>query len=389
MSKSRPKVFYPSYACLILLFAGVSLLQIVPFPELFIKIISPNTFLLYQQYLPKSEAINFYSIALYAFPVKMEIVKMVCYSTIFLITLNLFNSKKQLKRAFLMVILWGLFLCFCGIMKKYFIIDKETLNSFGTFGNRNHFSGYMLMIAPLAIGYALHCRNKAKKIIFSFIASLICASIFLSLSRGGTISLVLSLLLMGLFFKDKRFNKERSIVLSVVLVLGIFFVLIAGINPAIEKFSLLGQGARGRLEIVKDSIEMFRSFPIFGVGNGNFSYIFPIYKKFVSSAHYFYAHNDYLQLILENGLLGVFFYLGFFCFVLKEIITKLAARNDPFVKNMVSGGLCGLFGVMIHSVFEFNFHIPAISFLFLFVLALIYKCVNTHFDPVKNNLESR
>lgn len=354
-------------------------------PKLFLRIVSPAAFSLYEKYLPQGNDVNFYTIALYPLPAKTEIIKFINYLTVFIVAINLVSMKKQFKRFFLLIIFWGLCLCFYGLIRNYFIFNGEVINSFGVFGNKNHFAGYMLMVAPLSVGYAMYCRNGAKKVILSLIASFICASIFLSLSRAATVSLLFSLLLMGMLIKGKWSDGKKEVILAAIAALGMVFVLIAGINPVLHKFSFLWQGLWKRLIVADSFLGMIKDFPLFGIGSGNFSYLFPIYRKFISPVHYYYMHNDHLQLIAETGLLGGFFYFSFLYLILKDIFLKLKVRRDPFVTNMVLGGFCGLMGVIVHSFFEFDFHIPAISFLFWLILGLVYKCVNTHFIANMNS----
>ncbi|MEM7816908.1 MAG: hypothetical protein QXZ20_03270, partial [Candidatus Aenigmatarchaeota archaeon] len=138
---------------------------------------------------------NFSTLSIYPLVTKIEIIKFISFVSAFFLILNIFEKKEQFKRAVLIIIFLGLVLSFYGLIKKYFILEKEITGSFSTFGSRNSFAGYMLMVASLAIGYTLTYQDKAKKLIFSFISAILCASIFLSLSRAGSLSLIFSLLL--------------------------------------------------------------------------------------------------------------------------------------------------------------------------------------------------
>jgi len=275
---------------------------------------------------------------------------------------------------FVIIIIWGAALSFYGLVKRYFILSgKETL-SFSTFGNRNHFSGYMVMIAPLCIGYALSCRDWAKKIVFWFLGSIIAGSILLSFSRGGVLSLVFSFILLAGLTRKGWTRKEKVFTAAALLSFIIFFIFLFGLGPLKNKFSYFWPGLFNRLRIAQDSLRAVKDFPFFGVGLGNFSRVFPIYKSFITPGVYYkYLHNDYLQLLLEAGSVASLFCFIFFYKTFKEILTKLRQRKDPFFKGLVLGGVCGLFGLLLHSCFDFNFHVPATAFLFWFILGLIYK----------------
>jgi len=176
--------------------------------------------------------------------------------------------------------------------------------------------------------------------------------------------------------------KEKYWTIGIVAVLATILVLIAGTGPIEKRFFYLWQDRYVqaiRWFMVKDSVKMVRDFPLFGVGWGNFQYIFTLYRKIIYNRYVVHLHNDHLQLIIETGLIASFFYFSFLFKIFKDILTKLKTRKDPLVKSLAMGGICGLLGVMLHSIVDFNFHIPAIAILFWLILGLTYKLVNTHF----------
>ncbi|MBU2265653.1 MAG: O-antigen ligase family protein, partial [Candidatus Omnitrophica bacterium] len=320
------------------------------------------------------------TLGFYVPAVKRELFRAICFFLLFLITLNLVNEKKQCQRLILVIIFFGLGLSFYGVVNKFFILNKDIAHTFSTFGNRNNFSGYMIMVVPLTVGYALSCRQKAKKFLFGFIAALISASVLLSLSRAGSLSLFFSLFLMFILAKREKTHFKAYWLFPAVFAMGAIFIFMAGVGPIQERFGLFGSGLSGRIGLAKDSLGLVKDFPIFGIGWGNFQYLFTFYKQFVSTAHYYYLHNDHLQLVVEIGLIAASAYFYFLYRLFKDIFGQLEKRHDLFVKNIVIGGVSGTLGVFVHSFVEFNFHIPAILFLFWFILGLVYKCVYTHFE---------
>jgi O-antigen ligase len=377
------KLNYPSCGFLIIAFLFLVILQLLPIPSALLKIISPKTHFIYERYLSAVDFLRLHSLSFYSLLTKEELIKFIAFLIVFFVPLNVFAKKRQFKRAFFTIIFLGLTLAFYGVAKKYFILGKATTESFSTFGNRNHYAGYMVMVAPLAISYAIYCENKFKRVIFSFIGVIICASIFLSLSRAGSLSLLFSLLIMVLvMIKEKRL-KNTFWIIGISILLAALLASIAGIAAIEERFTQFWQGLSVRGEVVRDSLSMVKDFPLFGIGWGNFRYVFPLYQKFAISPNYYkYLHNDHLQLIVEVGLVGAALYFAFLFKVFWEIFAKLKNRHDYFTKSFVLGGLCGLLAVIFHSFFDFNFHIPAISFLFWLMLGLVYKCVHTHFHSM-------
>jgi len=373
------KIIYPEGSIFIIIFIIITLFQLIPLPYIFLKIISPKTAEFYRDYLPDFTSSGLYPLSLYALPVKQELIKFISFFAIFIIALNTIKRKEQFERLFLIIIIWAATLSLYGVIRKYFILEKEISNSFSVFGNRNHFTAFMEMAVPLTLGYSLYCRDKFKKLLFGFIGTVISLSIFLSLSRGGSLSLIFSLALMVYLLKRDWVIQEKYWVLGAGCILMVILLSTVGLDPIKHRFNLLHEGISQRLVIVQDSFRIIKDFPFLGVGWGNFQFVFPSYRTFFSRGYYFYSHNDYLQLIVETGLIGFSFFFLFIFSVIRSIFKQLGTRKDPFTRSMVIGGLCGLFGVLMHSLVDFNFHITAVSFLFWLLLGLVYKCVFTGF----------
>ncbi|MDD5070232.1 MAG: O-antigen ligase family protein, partial [Candidatus Omnitrophica bacterium] len=136
-----------------------------------------------------------------------------------------------------------------------------------------------------------------------------------------------------------------------------------------------------RLDILKDSLKMFKDYPIFGVGWGNFHYLFSQYRTFIGRAEYYRMHNELLQIVLETGILGGFFFLSFLFLTLKKIIQKTLTRHDPFTRNIVFSGIAGILGLIIHSCSELDFHVPAIVIVLWIFLGIFYRCAFTKLEP--------
>ena len=202
------KLIFPAHIYLLIIFTAIIIFQIIPLPGYLIKIISPKTSLLYKQYADFSD-FSFHHLSLYGFSTKQEIIHFISLIIAFIIAINIFIDKRQFERMILIIIFLSLALALYGITKKYFILGKEATGSFSTFGNKNHFADYMVMVVSLTTGYALSCRNKFKKFIFSFIGAIIAASIFLSLSRAGALSFIFSFSEFLMYFCKFLFTKKE------------------------------------------------------------------------------------------------------------------------------------------------------------------------------------
>ncbi|MDD5194301.1 MAG: O-antigen ligase family protein [Candidatus Omnitrophica bacterium] len=373
------KIILPSAISLMAFFLLLVVFQLLPLPSFLATLFSPKGTVLTRAYLGSTSLFNLSQITIYPFNTKQELIKYICFFSIFFVSLNTIQEKKQFERLFSVIIVWAAILCLYGIIQRYFVLERIDTSSFSVFGNKNYFAGYMCLIAPLAIGYTLACHNHFKKITFGFLSALISASVFISLSRAASLSLVLSFFIFLLLLATSGKNKAHLWGVLVVALLALGLVTIVGFEALRFHFLLFEGGLRERLSLSADALGIVKDFPVMGVGLGNFHLIFTIYKISTIRGFFYNLHNDHLQLIIETGLLGAFFYFSFLFKIFKDTLTHVKLRQDPFVKNIAIGGLCGCWGLLVHSFADFNFHIPATVFLFWLILGLINKCVYVHF----------
>jgi len=263
----------------------------------------------------------------------------------------------------------------------------------GTYVNRNHFAGFIEMIWPLALGYALSMgiwRKGHTKSLFSsemlnfqllFVLAIIIMllALLLSRSRGGIIGGTIGLLtFLGLV---QTTNKGFPPLLRVMLGVIAFFLLIygftIGFTPIIERFLKIGV-SDGRLDLWQYGFAIFKGHPL-GIGLGNTPDVLAVYRVAdVSPLRQVYLHNDYLQLLVETGILGfIMIVSGGLIFLWKSIlrIRRLTPQQDAFRFFIAIGALSGVISVMVHSFFDFNLQIPANCFYFVLLIGVVYACV--------------
>jgi len=129
---------------------------------------------------------------------------------------------------------------------------------------------------------------------------------------------------------------------------------------------LTNAAVASRLAIARDALRMVRNRPIAGWGLGLFPIIYPQYRSFSTDLLVNQAHNDYLQALVETGILGFACVLWFIGNLYLSGIRNL--RTHPSIAAApVLGPLVGCTGIFVHSLSDFNLHIPANAALF-FVL---------------------
>ncbi|MCX5696773.1 MAG: O-antigen ligase family protein [Candidatus Omnitrophica bacterium] len=204
---------------------------------------------------------------------------------------------------------------------------------FFPFVTPNILAGYLAMTIPLA----LLNRYKTFALLPLFLA------LFLTKSLGGLLSAFLAL---SAYFYLKGKIEKRGIILltSLLLIIGIVFGLrwITGKQHIHPIFS-----ATMRLGYWQDTLKIIGSYPLTGVGLGNFN---------LPQARY--AHNSYLQLWAETGVLGITSFLWLIFVIFKGAILRL--KNSSEIKqNAALLAACSAF--LAHNFIDFSFFLPEVS----------------------------
>jgi O-antigen ligase len=263
----------------------------------------------------------------------------------------------------------------------------------GTYINRNHFAGFIEMIWPLALGYTLALGYRGKEInlrkllasdrinkqIFLVLGMVIMLlALLLSRSRAGITGAFIGFLTFILLSRssDKRLPLTFWIMSGAMAGLIILYGFKIGFDPIIQRFVLIGEGD-SRLSIWRDSLVIVKDHPL-GIGLGNFKHVFPVYNiSNISEIRYLYAHNDYLQLLVEAGIPGFLALVsGFFYFLGKSVkkIKQMKPHHDPLRFFLAVGALSGLVSLAFHSFFDFNLHMPANLIYFVTLMAIVHSC---------------
>ena len=256
---------------------------------------------------------------------------------------------------------------------------RESSYPFGPFVNRNHFAGLMELIAPLGLALLL-CRGVPRDLapLVGLFAVFPVGALFLCASRGGIASFLLQLVLLMLF-SWTRAGGRRTLLLSLVVLLFVSaFVFWLGVVPAWERFqhTQAGEIAQGRRMIMlADTWRIFLDHPWLGTGLGTFETVYPRYETFYDGKIVNHAHNDYIELMAESGLLGAVCALVFLFLLYRPALARWDAESSPYSSGVRLGSLVACSGLLLHGLVDFNFHIPSNALLF-FLLAHLAACAN-------------
>lgn len=322
------------------------------------------------------------------------------YACFFLLMLLLINSRRRLYIFCMAIVLSGVFQAVFGGfmtlsgMEYLLFMKKQTYVGFatGTFVNRNHLAGYLEMSLAIGIGLLVMTKNRIQdaqigrgKVLLSMLLSekavlrlmlvIMVIGLILTRSRMGNAAFFSSLILTGLIavlfsrhFRSLSFYVLLgSMVLIDVYLLGSWF----GLDQVVQRLEETSMQSEDRDEINAYILPLIADFWLTGAGAGTFFRVFPGYLQENVFVLYDHAHDDYLELLGNLGVIG-FCLLALFV-ILSFYQALIALGNEyPHQRAMGFAACMGSLSILLHSFVDFNLQIPANAMLYVALLALPY-----------------
>ncbi len=220
----------------------------------------------------------------------------------------------------------------------------------GGYGSFFAFGGNQLFAFSFAIVCLIGVKKWNRERIILLIASII---IFLSIIASQTRSAWLGMMfiiLLGTYLANKKYfilAVSGLLIGSVVL-----FFSLPDIQSRFTSIFDFSQNA-ARLNIWKTSWAIFKENPVFGIGYGNFDTFFEIFKVpgyYDAKGH---AHNDFLNIAVHNGVIGLFTWLGMWgAWFYYAIRAFRQAERTEFEKNVLLSGILAIAGILVGALFQ-------------------------------------
>ena len=240
---------------------------------------------------------------------------------------------------------------------------------FGPYVNRDHYAGLMEMLAPVPIVLSLSALIRgAKRILDGSAGVLMAGTIVHSQSRAGTLAFLLEMALLLALLWRTRSNRHVTAAIGAICLAVMGFVVWVGTAALWQHFTNLQDWMR--LAILKDGLRMFWHRPFLGWGLGTFTTVYPHFRSFYTNLFVNAAHNDYLQALVETGLVGFVAILWFVVTLYRRGLRNLDSWNRNWSRTLGLAAVIGCTGILVHSALDFNLQIPANACVFYFLAAV-------------------
>jgi O-antigen ligase len=311
----------------------------------------------------------------YPYATWVEAQKYVAYGALLLLAVQLLVTAERTMLALKALAGFGALLAFLSLVQSLSwngkILWLRTPRAaglvYGPYVNHNHYAGLMEMLWPIPLLLAFdESRNSAQRLLIGLGAVLMSATIFLSRSRGGMIAFVVQIAIL-LFALRRRSRRLKGILIAALVIMS-FAAWINYRGVATSLGTLRTPSAPSvsgnRVAILKDSLQMVRVHPLLGWGLDVFPTAYPRFRSFYTDFFVNEAHNDYLQVLVETGLVGFGLVLWFLVVWWRRAWHNLRHSADSTARRATLAALIGCCGLLTHSFLDFNLHIPANAALF-------------------------
>ncbi|MBU0943580.1 MAG: O-antigen ligase family protein [Proteobacteria bacterium] len=383
-------------------------LQLVPLPPPLVKVIAPGIYQAYAPLLDLQAGSQWIPLTVNLKATLLEGLRISAYGVFYILTVQLLSTSEALTKTVKIIAWLAIGIAFLAIIQKFtspreiywFRTTPVGSGTVGPWVYHNHYAGFMELVFPLVLALFFHYRppftyqqplrariaaiftapDSNIHFFLGFGIVLILASVFIALSRGGIISINLGLLFFLLLLARKNPASGKMLPL---LLLGCALMAVTwlGWDPILSEFNNTftetGGIKEGRLMIWQDCAPLIRDFLFTGSGFGTFLQVYPKYSSLPTTAIIDHAHNDYIELITNGGLIGFLLAAWFVITILGHGLRRLSTRREHYSILLIIGGITAIVSLLLHSVTDFNMHNGANGLYFFFLCGILVSAGNT------------
>lgn len=392
----------------VMAFIAVILLQLIPLPASVVEVISPNTVSRKTELLGDldhaGEVLSSMTISFYPYATRHGLRLVLAIVAVFAVVLNVYRRPDQIMRLLVAIAAIGAGVAVLALAQNlfgnnkiyWFVESPHGSAHSGPFVNHSHYAQFMNLSIGAALGaflilvhreFARHkvtpeavaeyLGSRDARPVWALLAMMVvgAGSVFLAMSRGGVIGMLMAGALTTLVLSLRRPMRGSGWII-VVLALGAFVcVLYIGFDAVYDRLTTLrdlSTAEGGRWQIVSDIAVAWAKFPILGTGLGTHEVVYPEFDRSSIPALASHAENEYAQTAEETGILGLAALVVFGVLVGIHYV-RAVKGSHLFICSAAYGLGFGLVAILVHSLSDFGQHLPANAVLTAIFCAMLIR----------------
>lgn len=376
----------------LLLFQVWVLLQIVPISAQWLAILSPKASEIYQ--LVGSES---FTLSLDRYASLSALLKGTAYTLFAFNAVVLVNSVKRVKWVLYTIVVSGTFQAFYGALEILLGADVSWVfgleqgdRANGSFVYHNHLANYLMMSLCIGTGLIVSQLHQtasgswherlnrwtsaimSSKMIVRLCLVIMVIALVMTRSRMGNSAFFAVTVIGGIVALLLYKNRPRALTVLIVSLIAIDTLVVGtvfGLSKVKDRLESTSVQAETRDQVVEWSMDIIKDYPYTGSGMGSFYTIFPSYSDY-NIGYYNFAHNDYIQFIVEAGIPATLVLGLAVLWAIWLCLKSIRTRNSKTLKGTALGSLMAIVGMLIHITVDFNLQPPANAVLFIMILVL-------------------
>ena len=304
------------------------------------------------------------------------------YLIIYYLIIHTVRTRSQMKQLVYLIIGMAVLLFIIGLLKifydnpfpwwDYTNIQKAPYRFSSTFVNPDHLAGYMEMAIPLLLGLWLTGLRRIQLYLITILTVLLLMPLIFSLSRGGWLGIFSGLFFMSAALFFNHYFQPKRLLLTVVIGFFVVAFIVLSSTPTIKRIIITPKqtGNLARITVWEGVVKMIKDHPLLGTGPGTFAMVYTEYQPGGFDSRYFRAHNDYLQFTSETGLALIPIMIWMMIALFLKGFKKFE-NPSRLVRGVTIGAMSGITAILVHSIFDFNLHIPSNAILFTVLAAIV------------------
>jgi len=237
-----------------------------------------------------------------------------------------------------------------------------------SFVHPNDFGGYLVVVSIIFITFLfvqnIRLRNRVGAVV---LAAISLVSLFFTRSRGSWMSFSAAFLTLG------ALRTRKLLAIFMVLLLVMFIMLPYAVQKEIFALTDFKSGTTWeRVMLWKGTINMIKVHPVLGFGINTYSRNFPKYKP-PEYPDLRYAHNSYLQMASEVGIVGALLFIVFLITVLISSLKEFSQMATGLRKSLAVGLFAGLVGFSMNCIVDTHLYSVTLAVFFHLLLGFCYS----------------